>query len=270
MDERKTMNSLSRYERQMILPQMGIRGQKKLLSSKVLVIGAGGLGCPTLIYLAGAGIGTIGIADADCVSESNLHRQILHPVKNVGKNKAKSAAEALTALNPDIKINIYPEYITSDNISQIIADYDFIIDAVDNFETKFLINDACVQAKKPFCHAGVIQYHGQIMTYVPQKGPCYRCIFQEIPENGSIPNCAQVGVMGAVCGILGSMQAMEAIKYLSGSGELLTGKMLIYDAFTLKCRSVTFPNSSPTCRVCGKNADLKDVRENRREYLRDV
>ncbi len=264
---RHEMSDLERYERQMLLPEVGINGQRRLSNAKVLVVGAGGLGCPALQYLAGAGVGTIGIIDADNVSITNLHRQVLHPEKNVGKNKAESAKEMLSLLNKKIKINAYPIYLQPENINQIISDYDFIIDAVDNFETKFLINDACVIAKKPFCHAGVIQFHGQVMTYVPDNVPCYRCIFEEIPQKGSIETCSQSGVLGAVAGIIGCMQAAEAIKYILESGKLLTGAMFVFDALTLKTRIAGFHKCNPSCRVCGKNADIKDVYKNRREYL---
>lgn len=263
---RQEMSEFERYERQMIMPEVGINGQRSLSNAKVLVVGAGGLGCPALQYLAGAGVGTIGIVDADNVSITNLHRQILHPEKNVGKNKAESAKEILSLLNEKIKINVYPIYLQPENINQIIKDYDFIIDAVDNFETKFLINDACVIAKKPFCHAGVIQFHGQVMTYVPGKGPCYRCIFEDIPQKGSIETCSQAGVIGAVAGIIGCVQAAEAIKYILKSGKLLTGAMFVFDALNLKTKIVNFQKCNPSCRVCGKNADIKDVYDNCNEY----
>lgn len=264
---RKEMSDLERYERQMILPEIGVRGQQRLRDSRVLVVGAGGLGCPALQYLAGAGVGTIGIIDADNVSVTNLHRQILHPMKNVGKNKAESAAEMLRLLNDTIEIKTYPVYLTPDNINEIIRDYDFVIDAVDNFETKFLINDACVIAKKTFCHAGVIQFHGQVMTYVPEKGPCCRCVFEEIPEKGTVETCAQAGVIGAAAGVIGCIQAAEAIKYITGSGKLLTGEMLIIDTLIMSVRKAKFSKPSPTCRVCGQNADIKDVYENKKEYV---
>ena len=241
-----------RYSRQIIMPEIGESGQKKLSESKVLVIGAGGLGCPALQYLAGAGVGTLGIADADTVSISNLPRQILHTYENIGKNKALSAKEALVRINGDIKINIYPYFVTDENIKEIISDYDFIIDAVDNFETKFLINDACVEAKKPFCHAGVIRANGQVMTYVPGQGPCMRCIFGEVPEPGTVPKCDTEGVIGAACGVTGCVQALEAVKYITGAGKLLTGAMFIFDALTLKTRIATFPNKNKDCPVCSK------------------
>lgn len=257
---------MERYERQIILPGVGLKGQKKLKHAKVLIVGAGGLGSPAALYLAGAGIGKIGIADADEVSLTNLHRQILHKTQNEGKNKAESAKEGLLQFNDEVHVVTYPYFLTPDNISDIIAGYDFIIDAVDNFETKFLINDACVIAGKPFCHAGILQFQGQIFTYVPGQGPCYRCIFEEIPSKGSIPNCSQVGVMGPTVGVLGCMQALEAMKYILGIGKLLTGRMYIFDGLTMTSRIAKFPKSSSHCRVCGLGKDIFDVYENREEY----
>ena len=221
--EELTPDEVKRYDRQIILPQVGSDGQKKLKKSKVLIIGAGGLGAPAALYLAGAGVGTIGIVDADDVSVSNLQRQIIHTSKREGTNKAESAKKSMLELNEHIKVNTYPEYLYADNAEELFKEYDFIIDAVDNFETKFLINDTCVLLKKPFCHAGILQFQGQVMTYVPEEDqPCYRCIFEEIPESGSVPNCSQAGIIGAVAGIIGCIQALEAIKYLLGIGELLT------------------------------------------------
>ena len=250
------MREMERYERQIILPEVGLDGQKKLKEAKVLLIGAGGLGSPAALYLAAAGVGTIGIADADEVSLSNLNRQILHTTDGVGMNKAQSAKEHLKERNEHVNIITYPYWVTPDNISALIEDYDFILDCADNFETKFLINDACVIAKKPFCHAGVIRFEGQVLTYVPGKGPCYRCIFEEVPEPGSIPHCSQIGVMGAAAGVLGCVQALEAIKYILSAGELLTGKMFIFDGLTMKSRIAKFPSPSEDCRVCGPNRDI--------------
>ncbi|MDO4323790.1 MAG: molybdopterin-synthase adenylyltransferase MoeB [Lachnospiraceae bacterium] len=263
---RANVSENERYERQMILPEVGLEGQEKLKNARVLVIGAGGLGSPAALYLAGAGIGTIGIADADTVSLSNLHRQILHTMAELGQNKSESAKTNLQKLNDSVRIVTYPYHITPENIDEIISNYDFIIDGVDNFETKFLINDACVIRKKPFCHAGILRFQGQIMTYVPGKGPCYRCIFEEIPEQGSIPNCSQAGIIGAVAGVIGSIQALEAIKYILSAGELLTAKMYVFDGLTLKSRIIKFPYPSESCRVCGPEKNIVDVRLNRKEY----
>ncbi|MCM1507696.1 MAG: HesA/MoeB/ThiF family protein [Ruminococcus flavefaciens] len=242
---------LDRYSRQIILSQVGTDGQRKLKNAKVLIIGAGGLGSPAAMYLAGAGIGTIGIMDADIVSVSNLQRQIMHNTENTGLNKAESAKLTLQKLNDKVTVKAYPYFLTAENAEQTISEYDFIIDAVDNFETKFLINDTCVLLKKPFCHAGIIGFEGQVMTYVSGNAPCYRCIFEEIPEHGMIPNCSQAGIIGAVAGIIGSIQALEAIKYILNIGELLTGKMLIIDGLSMKTRIAKFSVRNKNCKVCG-------------------
>lgn len=259
---------LSRYERQMILPEVGTDGQNKLKKASVLIIGAGGLGSPVALYLAAAGVGRIGIADADKVSISNLQRQIVHSIKNVGVNKAESAREGMEKVNDKIKIETYPYFVTAENISKMIESYDFIIDAADNFETKFLINDACVIASKPFCHAGILRFEGQVMTWVPGDYPCYRCIFEDIPETGSIPNCGEAGIIGATAGIIGCIQALEAIKYILGAGELLVGKMLVFNGLNMKFRIAHFAKKSPLCRVCGKERDILDVSGNASEYER--
>ena len=180
-----TEEQMQRYSRHLILKGVGVKGQKKLLESKVLVIGAGGLGSPAILYLAASGVGTIGIVDGDCVDLTNLQRQIIHDMDSLGVEKAESAGERIRKLNPDVKLHLHAERVTPENIMALIEPYDFIIDAVDNFSAKFLINDACVLAKKPFCHAGIRQFYGQVLTYVPGEGPCYRCIFEEIPKDGS-------------------------------------------------------------------------------------
>lgn len=257
---------INRYDRQIILPQVGSDGQRKLKNAKVLIIGAGGLGSPVALYLAGAGIGTIGIMDADTVSISNLQRQIIHNTENVGQNKAKSAKTAIRNLNDKITVKAYNTFLTAENAERIISGYDFIIDAVDNFETKFLINDVCVLLKKPFCHAGIIRFEGQVMTYVPGEYPCYRCIFEEIPEHGTIPNCSQAGIIGAVAGIIGSIQALEAIKYILNIGELLTGKIFIIDGLSMKTRIAEFSVKNKNCRVCGENPLIKNIKDNAGEY----
>ncbi len=250
-----------RYARHIVLDGVGEEGQNKLLNSKILIIGAGGLGSPALMYLASAGVGTIGIADADRVDLSNLQRQIIHTTENIGKPKVQSAKERIEAINPDVKVNTYNTFITSKNIKDIICGYDFIIDATDNFSSKFLINDACVMSKKPFVHGGIMGYRGQLMTYVPNKGPCYRCIFREVPPKGSIPDCKQIGIIGAVAGIIGNLQAMEAIKYIIGTGELLVGYMMTYNAFKTEFRKVKLPTDTNDCPVCGKNPEITELRD---------
>lgn len=268
--EELSNEEINRYDRQIILPQVGSDGQRKLKNAKVLIIGAGGLGSPAALYLAGAGIGTIGIMDADAVSISNLQRQIIHNTENVNQNKAESAKLALQKLNNKITVNAYSYFLTAENAEEIINKYDFIIDAADNFETKFLINDVCVLQKKPFCYAGVMRFEGQVMTYVPGKYPCYRCIFEEIPESGTVTNCSQAGIIGAVAGIIGSIQALEAIKYILGIGELLIGKMFIIDGLSMETRIARFAVKNKNCKVCGEKPLIKNIKDNAEKYAVNV
>ncbi len=254
-----TNEQLERYSRHIILKEIGVKGQKKLLNAKVLIIGAGGLGAPAALYLAAAGVGTIGIADADEVDLSNLQRQVIHTTADIGKPKVESARETMEAINPDVKVVTYHEFIASDNILDLIRDYDFILDGTDNFPAKFLINDACVMAKKAFCHAGIIRFKGQLMTYVPGQGPCYRCVFKNPPPKDAVPTCKQAGVIGAMAGVIGCLQAMEAIKYLTGAGELLTGKLLTYDALTNSFHTIKLPGRVPGCPVCGDHPTITEL-----------
>ncbi|MBQ9662584.1 MAG: molybdopterin-synthase adenylyltransferase MoeB [Oscillospiraceae bacterium] len=254
-----TNEQLERYSRHIILKDIGVKGQKKLLNAKVLIIGAGGLGAPAAMYLAAAGVGTIGIADADVVDLSNLQRQIIHSTADIGKPKVESARETIEALNPDVKVVTYHEFISAENILNIINDYDFILDGTDNFPAKFLINDACVMAKKPFCHAGIIRFSGQLMTYVPGEGPCYRCIFKNPPPKDAVPTCRQAGVVGAMAGVIGCLQALEAVKYITGAGELLVGKLLTYDALSNEFYTVKLPENVPDCPVCGEHPTITEL-----------
>jgi len=250
-----TNEQLERYSRHIILSEVGAKGQKKLLDAKVLIIGAGGLGSPAALYLAAAGVGTIGIADADEVDLSNLQRQVLHTTTDVGKAKALSAKETMNAINPDVKVNVHRLFVAADNIMELIAGYDFVIDGTDNFPSKFLINDACVLSKKPFSHAGIIRFKGQLMTYVPGAGPCYRCIFREPPPPDAVPTCRQAGVIGAIGGVIGSLQAMETVKFIIGKGKLLTGSLLSYDALEMDFRKIKLPTVK-NCAVCGENPSI--------------
>ncbi len=259
-------DELVRYDRQIILPQLGIDGQIRLKHSKVLIVGVGGLGAPAAMYLAGAGVGEIGLIDADVVSLSNLQRQIIHDIRGENRNKAIYAKEKLEALNNCIKVNAYSEFLLPDNAEAIINKYDFVIDASDNFQTKFLINDVCVLLKKAFCHAGILGFQGQVITYVPEKGPCYRCIFEEIPEGKEIPNCSTAGVIGAMAGVIGSIQALEAVKYIAGIGELLTGRMYVLDGLTMTGRIVEIPNKNIHCKVCGSEPAIKNISEHKQLY----
>lgn len=250
---------LERYSRHIILKEVGVKGQQKLLDSKVLIIGAGGLGAPAALYLAAAGVGTIGIVDADEVDLSNLQRQVIHTTADIGKAKVKSAQETMQQINPDVKVNTYRMFVDSSNITDLIKDYDFIIDGTDNFPAKFLINDACVMAQKPFSHAGIIRFKGQLMTYVPNEGPCYRCVFKNPPPPDAVPTCKQAGVIGAMGGVIGSLQAMEAVKYIIGKGDLLTGKLLTFDALKMEFHTIKLPDNHKSCAVCGDNPTITQL-----------
>lgn len=248
-----TKEQLLRYSRQITIKEFTEEGQKKLLASKVLVIGAGGLGSPVLMYLAAAGIGTIGIMDSDAVDISNLQRQIIHTDSSVGKDKTESAKSAILALNPEVLVNIYNEFADSCNLEKIIEEYDIVLDCTDNFEAKFLISDACVNVQKPMVHAAVAHFQGQLMTYVPGLGPCYRCVFEEPPVPGAVKTPKEVGVLGAMVGVIGSLQALECIKYLSGTGELLTGFMLCVDGLTMSIKKMRLPPVNPECSACHRH-----------------
>ena len=248
-------DQLERYSRHILLKEVGVRGQKKLLNARVLIIGAGGLGSPAAMYLAAAGVGTIGIADGDAVELSNLQRQILHSTKDLGLPKTESARETMEGLNPDVHVIQHPFMVTADNIMPLIADYDFILECTDSFAAKFLINDACVLAGKPFCHGGIIRFFGQVMTWVPGQGPCYRCVFKEPPPPGAAPTCREAGVIGALPGTIGCLQAMEAIKYILGAGELLTGQLLTFDALDMEFQKITLRHD-PECPVCGAHPTI--------------
>lgn len=256
-----TNEQLERYSRHIILKEVGIKGQKKLLNAKVLIIGAGGLGAPVALYLAAAGVGTIGIADADEVDLSNLQRQVIHATADIGKPKVESAKESMQAINPDVNVITYKEFIYSKNILDIIKDYDFVLDGTDNFPAKFLINDACVKAGIPFCHAGIIRFKGQLMTWVPDSDvPCYRCVFKEPPPKDAVPTCKQAGVIGAMAGVIGCLQAMEAVKYITGAGELLTGSLLTYDALTNDFRKIKIPRDK-RCGICSENPTITELQD---------
>lgn len=246
-----TAEQAERYARHIILENVGKAGQERLLAGKVMVIGAGGLGSPIALYLAAAGVGTIGIADSDRVELSNLQRQIAHHTADLGRPKVVSAREKMIAMNPDVTVTPFETRVEASNIGGIISNFDFIIDATDNFAAKFLINDACVAAGKPFSHGGILRFDGQTMTVLPGKSPCYRCIFPEPPESDEVATaCSRAGVMGVLPGVIGTIQATEAIKYLLGIGQLLTGRLLTYSALTLKFREVTIKKKS-TCPACG-------------------
>ena len=253
-------DEIKRYSRHIILPEVGGIGQRRLKEAKILVAGAGGLGSPASLYLAAAGIGLIGIIDMDIVDISNLQRQILHRTEDVGKEKTLSAERALKDINPDINVKRYQKRISADNIMNIIKDYDLVIDGVDNFPARYLLNDACFFLAKPLIDAGILKFDGQLMTIIPDKGPCYRCIFPEPPPAGMVPSCQEAGILGAVAGILGVLQATEAIKYILGKGNLLVGKILIFDALSLTFRVINI-NRNKECPLCGIEPRIKELKE---------
>lgn len=243
---------IERYSRQILLPDVGGKGQEKLLKAKVLMIGAGGLGSPCALYLASAGIGKIGIVDSDKVELNNLQRQILHSRKDVGRTKVESARDRLTGINEDVEVVSHNLRLTSKNILDVIKDYDMVVDGSDNFPTRYLVNDACVISKKPFVHSGIFRFDGQAMTILPGEGPCYRCLFPQPPPAGLVPSCQEAGVLGAVAGIMGTIQASEVLKYVLSLGDLLVGRLLVFNALDSSFRQVKVPRNAG-CPVCGEN-----------------
>ena len=248
-------DQIERYSRQILLPNVGGKGQEKLLDAKVLVIGAGGLGSPCALYLAAAGVGTIGIVDSDNVELNNLQRQIIHSTKTVGVSKVESARERLIALNSDVKVIPHKMRLDSTNILDLIKDYDIVVDGSDNFPTRYLVNDACVLSKKPLSHGGILRFDGQAITILPHKSACYRCLFSEPPPPGLVPSCQEAGILGAVAAIIGTIQANEVLKHILGIGDLLTGKLLVFCALDSSFRQVKVPRD-PKCPICGENPTI--------------
>jgi molybdopterin/thiamine biosynthesis adenylyltransferase len=249
-----------RYSRHIILSEVGVEGQQKFSEAKVLVIGVGGLGSPALLYLAAAGIGTIGIVDGDVVDLTNLQRQVIHFTDDVDKAKVESAKEKIQKLNPNVHVITYFRIVDSSNILDIIKDFDFIIDGTDNFPAKFLINDACVLSNKPFSHAGILKFDGQMMTIVPGESACFRCVFPEPPPPDAVPTCSQAGVLGAMAGVFGTLQATEVLKFFNGKGDLLTNRLLIFDALKSNFRTVLVKKRK-SCPVCGENPQITTLRD---------
>jgi molybdopterin/thiamine biosynthesis adenylyltransferase len=242
---------LERYSRQILLKDVGIEGQEKLAQARVLVLGVGGLGTPAATYLAAAGVGKLGLVDADVVDLSNLQRQILHHTPDLGVAKVESAAAKLRALNPHVEIVATRAFIQASNVLELLKGYDFVIDGTDNFAAKFLINDACVLTKTAFVHGGILRFEGQLMTVLPGQTACYRCVFPSPPPPGLVPTCSQAGILGAVAGILGTLQATEALKFALGAGQLHTNAFLSFDARSLGFRKVAVKRN-PKCPVCGE------------------
>ena len=246
-----TEEELVRYSRHILLQDVGVEGQEKIRQGKVLIVGAGGLGAPIAMYLAAAGVGTIGIVDGDVVDLSNLQRQVIHFTEDVDKPKVQSAKEKILRINPNVKVITYQTFLMADNALDIIKDYDFVVDGTDNFPVKFLINDACVMAGKPFSHGGILRFEGQTFTHLPGTA-CYRCLFGAPPPPGAVPTCSQAGVLGAIAGMLGTIQAAEVLKYLTGVGELLTDKLLTFNAKTMDFRKIR-TRRHDGCPICGNN-----------------
>ncbi|MGD0884516.1 MAG: molybdopterin-synthase adenylyltransferase MoeB [Thermodesulfovibrionales bacterium] len=262
-----TEEQLQRYSRHIILPEVGGKGQKKLLQSKVFIVGAGGLGCPVGFYLAAAGVGTIGIIDNDTVELSNLQRQIAHSTKTIGKLKIESAKATFEALNPDVTVVGMKERINKGNIFDLIKDYDIVVDGSDNFPTRYLINDACVMVKKPLVSGAILRFEGQVTTIMPGEGHCYRCLFEQMPPAGLVPSCQEAGVIGAIPGVVGSLQAIEVIKLILGKGDILKNVLLIYDALKTTFRRVKVPKN-PDCPVCGNHPTITEIQDYDAEYCR--
>lgn len=250
-----TKEQVARYSRQLILPEIGVRGQQRLLASSVLIVGAGGLGCPAACYLAAAGVGTIGLMDDGIVELSNLHRQILHTHGDLGRAKVESAAAQVRARNPEVRLVPINERLTAANAAERVKAYDLVLDGSDNFSTRYLVNDACVLAGRPLVHGGVIEFEGQVMAVRPRQSACVRCVFPEPPGPGAVPSCQEAGVLGSSAGVIGTLMAHEALKWLLGVGEPLTDRLLVFDGRAGTFREVRVQRD-PTCAVCGDHPSI--------------
>jgi sulfur-carrier protein adenylyltransferase/sulfurtransferase len=253
-----TVDEVKRYSRHLIIPEVGMIGQKRLKNARVLCVGAGGLGSPALLYLAAAGVGTLGIVDFDVVDESNLQRQIIHGQSDVGRSKAESARDSIQEINPHVTVVLHEERLDSDNAMEIFAPYDLIVDGTDNFATRYLVNDACVLLGKPYVWGSIYRFDGQASVFWAEYGPCYRCLYPEPPPPGMVPSCAEGGVLGVLCASIGSIQVNEAIKVITGIGEPLVGRLMIYDALEMSYRTVQV-RKDPECPVCGKNPTITEL-----------
>ena len=253
-------HEIERYSRHLILQNIGVEGQMKIKESKISIVGMGGLGSPAALYLAAAGVGKLGIADMDEVDISNLGRQIIHFTDDVGRLKVDSAEEKIKSINPNVDIDKYTRKLNSNNILDCLKDYDFVIDGTDNFSSKFLINDACVKLGKPYSHGGILRFTGQTMTILPGQSACYRCIFKTPPPPDAVPTCASAGVLGSVAGMLGTIQATEALKFITDTGKLLTNKLLYFNAEEMDFRKINV-RKGEKCAVCGKSAELIQLRD---------
>jgi sulfur-carrier protein adenylyltransferase/sulfurtransferase len=253
-----TIDEVRRYSRHLIIPDVGMAGQKRLKNSRVLVIGAGGLGSPALMYLAAAGVGTLGIVEFDEVDESNLQRQVIHGQSDIGKSKAVSARETIGEINPLVNVVVHNERLDNDNVMQIFADYDLIVDGTDNFATRYMVNDAAVLLGKPYVWGSIFRFDGQASVFWAEHGPCYRCLYPEPPPPGMVPSCAEGGVLGVLCASIGSIQVNEAIKLLTGIGEPALGSLVVYDALELEYRKLAV-RKDPNCAICGENPTVTEL-----------
>jgi molybdopterin/thiamine biosynthesis adenylyltransferase/rhodanese-related sulfurtransferase len=260
--ESLTVEEVKRYSRHLIIPDVAMAGQKRLKNAKVLAIGAGGLGSPTLMYLAAAGVGTLGVIDYDTVDESNLQRQIIHGQSDIGRSKAQSARDTIREINPLVNVVVHEQRLDNDNVFDIFNQYDLIVDGTDNFATRYLVNDACVLLGKPYGWGSIYRFDGQASVFWANApggtAPCYRCLYPEPPPPGMVPSCAEGGVLGVLCASIGSIQATEAIKLLTGIGEPLVGRLMIYDALEMKYREVGV-RKDPECPICGKNPTITEL-----------
>jgi molybdopterin/thiamine biosynthesis adenylyltransferase/rhodanese-related sulfurtransferase len=253
-----SVDEVKRYSRHLIIPDVGMTGQKRLKNAKVLVVGAGGLGSPALLYLAAAGVGTLGIVDFDVVDESNLQRQIIHGVSDIDNSKAQSARDSVREINPYVNVVLHEERLEADNVMGLFSQYDLIVDGTDNFATRYLVNDAAVLLHKPYVWGSIYRFDGQASVFWADYGPCYRCLYPEPPPPGMVPSCAEGGVLGVLCASIGSIQVNEAIKLITGIGEPLAGRLMIYDALEMTYRTVRV-NKDPDCAVCGKNPTVTEL-----------
>src|SRR5947209_7803426 len=256
--ESLTLDEIRRYSRHLIIPDVAMDGQKRLKNAKVLCVGAGGLGSPALMYLAAAGVGTLGIVEFDTVDESNLQRQIIHGQSDVGRSKAESARDSVLDINPLVKVNLHEQRLDSSNVMELFAQYDLIVDGTDNFATRYLVNDACVLLGKPYVWGSIYRFDGQASVFWAEHGPCYRCLYPEPPPPGMVPSCAEGGVLGVLCASIGAIQTTEAIKLLTGIGEPLVGELMVYDALEMDYRKIRV-RKDPNCAVCGEHPTVTEL-----------
>ena len=253
-----SIDEVRRYSRHIIIPDVGMAGQKRLKNARVLCVGAGGLGSPNLMYLAAAGVGTLGIVEFDTVDESNLQRQIIHGQSDIGRSKAQSAADTIAEINPHVDVVIHEERLDNDNVMDLFAQYDLIVDGTDNFATRYLVNDACVLLGKPYVWGSIYRFEGQASVFWAEYGPCYRCLYPEPPPPGMVPSCAEGGVLGVLCASIGSIQATEAVKLLTGIGDPLVGRLMVYDGLEMAYRTVKV-RKDPNCAVCGEHPTVTEL-----------